>query len=393
MPLTRRALLPLAFLAVTACGGTGTPVALLTDAEVAVVDSLLADTTIAPVDKLGYPVELLDRREVSRLLLAAQYDSLEAILEDRWQATRADIRNENRLYHLFEGFYQSNAMIQPALAAWSAARPASANAKVAEAYYRYGRAVEARGEGSAGQTGSARFGEMRYHIGVGKSAVREALHRDPDHLIAHFVRLNYLRLGGDDPDSARAIVGGALTSHPASYLIRNDILALLEPRWGGSIEIMKDFVASGEGFYEANPRLRVLQGAVPRAEARLQHDDPGMALALLDQANSFGEDYFLALSYAEFYQHAGRFVDALRASNRARAMMPQGRSNLEDRVWLLTRIGGRIADERVRERTWLEAERTLRVMRDLRIPSTNIPMAYATVQGGRSSCRVKPAPC
>jgi hypothetical protein len=118
-----------------------------------------------------------------------------------------------------------------------------------------------------------------------------------------------------------------------------------------------------------------------------------MAIALLDQASFHGEDYYLALAYGEVYRHHNQLVDALRAYERARAFRPQGRTMLEERGVLLVVIGAHIEDPAVRERVWAEAERDLRLVRELRIPHNIAVIQLGRLADRRAICRTAPAPC
>lgn len=367
----------------------------LTAEETAVVDSILADSLPPRVDPYGIPMDTLDRRQYIRWLEAGQFDTLEAIFEERRQAIIADIQHEARMYNLLEAFFQSNPTIEPALLAWVAARPESPHPMVAMAYYRLGRAVDARGGGLAGSTGEERFFHMREQARRGQRAAVEALQRGPDHFGAHFAALSLMRYGAaeQEPEWARATLQTALQTFPASYYLRNELMSMMSPMWGGSLDIMQALAEDTKQHFNTNPRLRPLAGAVARAERSAAHEDTAMAMALLDQAAFFGEDYFQALAWADQYLTQSRWVDALRAAQRASKHMPQGRTMLEVRAKLLQRIGAMIADSAVRERAFNAAERDFLTLRELRVPDANVALSMRNLAAARAACRRYAPPC
>jgi len=384
----------LLLLACTAACGSPKPFPVLSDADVARVDSLMSNPPHLTQDQYGYPIDTIDRREILRLLRVAQFDSLDAILSERWDATKADIRSEGRLAHVYDSFVQATGTIEPELDKWIAERPGVASARVAMAMYEYGRALEGRGGDVARRTSEQQFATSRDHAEKGLAAAREALRLAPDHLIAYVVVLGHFQRGATtDPESARALVQSAMAAHPTSFLLRQAILGMLQPRWGGSLDLMRQFVASADGLALQNPKLRALAGAVAQEEAFMKNDDYGMALALLDQANFHGEHYMLDLAYGDLHLHNKRPVDALIAYQRALALSPQGRTVLDDRSSLLVQVGSLIADETVREKVFAEAERTLNLLRELQPPYADPSDWLARLSNARANCAKGPAPC
>jgi tetratricopeptide (TPR) repeat protein len=367
--------------------------ALLSTRDLAVLDSILTDTARSATDRFGQPLDTTDRRYFVGLLLRHQFDSLELILEERHQAMLQNIRHEGRLFHAFESFYQGNPTIASALAKWRDTMPASAHAEAATAFHLLAQAIDTRGSGAAIDTDRDRFRAMAELAAEARRHADEALRREPRHLIPHIAGISLLNYGIADSALAVNTLQSALVAHPTSYHVRSQVLVLMEPRWGGSIEMMRAFVESGKELYDSLPVIRSLAGSVPRAEARAAHSDPGMALALLDQASVHGEDYFLALDYGNHYRLRSRWIDALKAYNRALAIRPQGRSATEERAELLVFIGVRVGDDALRERVWAFAERELLMARELRMPNANVARKLRTLAVARGACRVAPAPC
>lgn len=348
---------------------------------------------VPTADPFGHPLDQVDRREFARLLSTAQFDALDAMLEERVQTTRADIRHEGRVQHAFEAFLQANATIEPALEAWRRARPASDHAMAAIATYRLGRALEARGFGGAAQTENERFDDMREQAIHGLRAADETLRRAPDHFMAHLIRVRLLRYARPDSATTAHAVSSALAAYPSSYLMRATLLESMEPRWGGSVAQMQAFLDDGRPFHAANPRLAALDGSVLRVEALRADHDSAFVLAKLDEARRHGEDYELLLAYGRIYRNQSRWVDALRAYHRAAALQPQGRAMLEARGGILLVIGGLLEDAVLRARVLDAAERDLLLARELRLPGVTVSPTLRSLAVARASCQVGPPPC
>jgi hypothetical protein len=344
-------------------------------------------------DRFGYLVDTLDRRTLIRWLQAAAYDSLEGALATRWRLTQSDIRNENQLYNAYEAFYQGSPVLQPVLRRWAEARPASAEARLAEAYFHYGRAVAGRGGQLARSTSELQFAMMRHEIRLGYAAVDSALMIAPQHLIGHFLRMNFLRLGGADPETGGRMLREALSAQPTSFLVRDAVMTLLEPRWGGSFEMMAAFAESGREHMASNPKLAVLEGRVALEQARLSSEHFANARALLDQAAVHGEDYFLALEYGDLYWRHGQDIKALEALERARAFIPQGRTLVMNRARALARVAVRAPEGELRSRAFDEAERAFIFVQEMRIPAQDPAPHLERLRAVRAACQGVGPPC
>jgi hypothetical protein len=344
-------------------------------------------------------VDTLDRRVLTGWLMAGHYDSLTNELAARWDSTRSDIRYEGLLYHAYEAFYQWDGRLEPSLAKWRNAQPGVAEPLVAQAYYRYGRAMQARGGAWASETAEERFEAMRDQANEGFKAVERALALKPGHVIAHSVRFHLLRLAGPPEDAdPMAWVQQALAANPASFLLRDDIMTLMQPRWGGDIDVMKEFAEAAKEYAGLNPKLKILEGRIPIEEAQMEHDqagsDYGMQLALLDQASFLGEDYYLALAYGHLYDHHDMPTKALEAYQRARAFYPQGRTMLEEIAPVLLKVAVLAEAGPLRDSLFAESKRAMSLIRELRPPGVNLSRWERLHEMAVARCAKEPSsPC
>lgn len=366
----------------------------LTPEEVSALQVAADAAAIPKSDAFGYAVDTLDRRVLVRWLRQAKYDSLTANLAERWQLTREDITNEGLLYSGYEAFYQETPALEGQLRKWAAAQPNAAEPRIAEAYYRYGRAYAARGGRSANATEESQFAGMQQQIALGREAADAGLRLAPDHLIGYFTQIQFLRLGGAaSQDAALRTVQGAITAHPASFLIRDEIMTMLQPRWGGSLEVMRAFAIASREVVAQNPKLAILEGRVPMEEARMSQHEFGMALALLDQAKFYGEDYHLALAYGELYARHDMLVESFEAYRRARAFIPQGRTQVAKRGIVMLRLAVLTESGPLRDSMFVGAERALRYTANMQSPNENPAMYLTWLAEARDKCDGEAPPC
>lgn len=93
----------------------------------------------------------------------------------------------------------------------------------------------------------------------------------------------------------------AVRSIPKTYYVRYDYLRSLQPRWGGSFELMQEYVNTLDKAAKKNPRIWSLKAELPAELGRLAFADSDYVSAL--------HYYTEALSYGErmsFLKYRGR---------------------------------------------------------------------------------------
>ncbi|MCC7002278.1 MAG: hypothetical protein IT357_08990 [Gemmatimonadaceae bacterium] len=367
----------------------------LDPAEVAVVDSLMSDLTLPGTDAYGSPLDTLDRRALQRWIRAGHVDSAGAVLAARWAATQSDIMNEMQLYNAYESLFVRSSAIEGGLLRWVVSQPQRVEPYAALAYYHYGRAYEWRTGKAIRDVKPERLVEMRKHAALSRAYADSALRLEPTHLIAHYLRINISRLAGRDTMEIRQTVTDAVAAQPQSFLIWNDVIGLLEPRWGGSYEAMDAVAQAAQQHADANPRLRVLLGrvALDRANVAMFDRDRDRAMELWAEARGYGEDYFVALGLSEIHHRFNEYAPALRAAYAARRHLPQGRSAMGLRAHMLTEVGALTADSTLRHRVWEQANDELRAIAAMMVPLEDPATDLAKLAHARTWCSRFAAPC
>ena len=237
----------------------------------------------------------VDRVAIRGLLAAHQFAQLEALYASAAASMRANIANEDRLIEVVYGFDHPDPSLRQHLDAWVAQRPSVA-AYIARAAHAAAMGWHARGEAYADSTREEQFKGMDTWFSRASDDVHEAVRRDSTAVAAYWV-LQSIFITADDDEPNRRIAQRALQFAPASAETRVRYMHTLEPRWGGSLEQMREFAEESQRYADANPNLRALRGYAAWDEARTLSDsgDNAGAVKKLTEALSYGD-------YREFFR-------------------------------------------------------------------------------------------
>jgi tetratricopeptide (TPR) repeat protein len=292
-------------------------------------DTMFRPLRVPARDPFGYPANLTDKPGLIALARSGQYEALDHVLDSLEAELDADIRSEYRFWDAFQAFFGPDPALEAPLNAWVAERPASAQARIARATYYEGRAWASRGEGSAGDTPDSSLRGMDRYLDLASRDAAAGLRIDSTHLAAYTVQLAVAQLYGRLGEGRQVLTTG-LRSHPASYVLRERYMNLLEPRWGGSDEAMEMFARNAAEDSARNPRLAALQGAVhdSRAYDAYLKDDYAGAVSEENQAIAFGAEREFLMARGRAYYFAYDYIRALDDLERALQQRPQHREVL-----------------------------------------------------------------
>ena len=145
--------------------------------------------------------------------------------------------------------------------AWVAARPHSPWAHYSEGLRWSDKAWTDRGDGWASTITDEQWSKVRGDEVHARKELREALRIDPKLMMAWFTLMNVDRV---DPDSSFRDVTrdyrDSTVQLPGSLVLAEEYMIALEPRWGGSTEMMAEFATSKLSDLDKNPRFWGLQG-------------------------------------------------------------------------------------------------------------------------------------
>lgn len=252
---------------------------------------------------------------------------------------------ENVLYELntqiaFRSFAVPDESVRPLLEEWTKSSPRSYAARLALGEYFKGQGFRARGYRYANQTSQQQFAAMQANYNQAIPEVTAALELDPK-LMEGYCLLMKTAMAMSDNASYTRIGLTALHQTPSSFVVREQIMRHLQPRWGGSQAAMARFADESQAYAGDNPELAVLKGYVAwdtalGLEEAGQHEE---AIRTETEALRLGGDYW------EFYHQRGkyfvnlkRWFEALRDFNRANRLLPQDPDVLRCRALALAHL-------------------------------------------------------
>ena len=273
------------------------------------------------VDADGYPRRYVDRVGLRSLLAFHKFAELTNYFEQFQAAFEADPRKEYWPIDAGEAFESAEPEIVADLDAWVAATPQSFAPYLARGTHYVAAMWARRGEDYASKTAAEDLGAMRDAGHKATADLDRALELRP-RLVA--AMRDELRVGMVTSDLERlsAMRERATKACPDCLQIRASYLRSLTPRWGGSYEAMRAFVA--ESPPRLNPRFRALAGYedLDRAELATIARKYPEALAAIDRATNLGDCWEYPAERGQILRALERYDEAAASLDRAAAQRP-----------------------------------------------------------------------
>ncbi|WP_394821779.1 tetratricopeptide repeat protein [Pendulispora albinea] len=272
-------------------------------------------------DPDGYPTKHVDTVGFRTLLQVRRYRELTAYAEELQDAFERDPKNEYWPVEFGEAFDSSEADIDADLDAWVAATPESFAPYIARGGHRLGKMVAARGDRFARETSQQEFTEARSAGQASVADLERALALRPKSLSAVRIGINVARIASDRALLERMRERG-IAICDACLLWRGPYIITLTPRWGGSYEKMRAFVA--ESPLTRNPRLRVLAGYEDsdRADLLMSQKKYEEALSLIRGTTERIHHWEFYSTRARALRALARYDEALADLDRANTLRP-----------------------------------------------------------------------
>ncbi|MFL5543413.1 MAG: DUF4034 domain-containing protein [Gemmatimonadaceae bacterium] len=275
-------------------------------------------------EDFGYPAKTIDRIEVRDLLIEASYDGLDSLLTAYSDSARRDFRLEYRMLDAYSAFSTAAPTLEPFMDDWIRSHPTSGNAYIVRATYYTAAAWHERGAARAGRTSYRQALAARRYFNRALSDLDSAVRRKPCSVMAYKGYMAIAPYVGDTAMS-RDAMDEALRIQPYSYVVREEQMLNLRPRWGGSHEAMELLARESDSLSTRNPRLHALHGFADwdKGDIAERHREPARALELYDHALSFGDLWRFRFERGQLYHALGRDEDALADLQRALVQRPQ----------------------------------------------------------------------
>lgn len=262
------------------------------------------------VDEYDYPRDLPDKLTLQALLREKRFEDLNAHLESLQAAFEEDFRKEKWPGVAFATFHTADAELGALIDEWVEATPGSFAPYLARAEHKIALAWHYRGGKWGYKTSSKRFEKMHGILGELPADLDRALELSP---LSQGVRSKQLTLAsafGLGVRSKTDILEASLRHCPYCFGPRAAYMATIEPRWGGSHDLMAKKAADWQ-YTDKNPKLRQLLGFVDldRCDLLVKHK-PAKALSICDQALEYG-------AHGAFFAAKGRALIKLKRYDEA----------------------------------------------------------------------------
>lgn len=287
------------------------------------------------IDVHGYPRKRPDMVAILNMLRLRRFDTLERWMTHYQEAFEQDHRKEHWPDTALSAFFVADPSVGELLDEWVAASGGHFAPYLARGNFRFRMGGYYRGDKWAHQTSVAQFASQRLYEQAAARDFAQAKALRPQ-LLAADRRL--IQMASSLKETEQDFLEQSSRYCPDCYGPRLVMLLQLTPRWGGSLQHMKDFVASVRPLMTKNTALMALEGMLDWERCRSRDkEDPNAvkaALAACARAVAAGEEPIFLIEYALVLRATGRPLEALTMLERALRVEPQNRQALRDRYFL-----------------------------------------------------------
>ena len=263
-----------------------------------------------------------DTFEIIKRLKARNYPALETTLNQYQERYESDPRDEEALQTAYSIFESSDPTLKEPLDAWVRALPNSYAARLARGIYHVHLGGLTRGAAYIQDTTSDQIDGMRRHFALAQKDIHAAVAAHPKLSVGYryLIRI-YMNTGGR---ALSDLLDEALSSNPYSFCIHAQYMFSLTPKWGGSLSAMRSYADRLKTLAPQNPRLIVLAGYIPYAQAdelerRGNYED---ALKKYNNAIEYGEYGSFFAARGRFYYYQDDYTNALADFSKSLSLRP-----------------------------------------------------------------------
>jgi tetratricopeptide (TPR) repeat protein len=248
--------------------------------------------------EVGTPEEYVHQALLRSLLFHRRFDELTKHLEDFQTAFESNATLESWPDDAATALGTGEPELEPLLDAWVKVAPDSFAPLLARGEYWVRSGWARRGTELSAATPREDFAAMEAAFVRARRDLGRAIELRP-RLVAALRRLIEVAMASSQPEALDRAFQDAIRACPTCLTPRAQVMRSLEPRWGGSLEIMEAFAASQA--IAGAPRLAFLRGYADEervTQFELKNDLEG-AFRAADQAVAAGEHF-------RFYWRRGR---------------------------------------------------------------------------------------
>ncbi|MBT2117106.1 DUF4034 domain-containing protein [Dyella sp. LX-66] len=232
---------------------------------------------------------LMSYEEIKGLIESGKAAQLDAYLSDAAKKQLTQPGSAGLLDHIYISYFSdASAETHALVESWKRQRPKSAFALAASGRYALVMGWRARGSDYASETPQENFQGMDKWFKLARKDLEQAVALDPRVIPAYSAMIN-LAKAHVDREYERAAARKGLAVDAASYAIYGQLVAMAEPRWGGSLGEMQRIAGEAQAHAKDNGLLKLLLPLADAYEAKLidcDCADPAAYRRILDQMPS-----------------------------------------------------------------------------------------------------------
>ncbi|MFQ5586195.1 MAG: DUF4034 domain-containing protein, partial [Thermodesulfobacteriota bacterium] len=206
--------------------------------------------------------------ELRQMLLAQQFEQLNAVLEEYQKNFEADQTDEYSVYDAYRVFFNTDSSFEKPLKAWKNHSPDKYQPYLAIAQYYYAMGWESRGNEWSRDTSEEQFEGMESYFSKAEENLKVALEINPKVMPAYRLLIGIYNATANGT-AEDIMINKGLELFPHSFLIRSISSWANEPRWGGSYAMMAEIAKDAERYAEINPKLTSLYGLIYYDQGRI----------------------------------------------------------------------------------------------------------------------------
>ena len=167
--------------------------------------------------------------------------------------------NEWAVLSAYSLFSTSEERYGPDFDAWVEQNKGYWTGRLARGIYHVSVAWDKRGTKYISETPREQIEQMSHHFSLAKKDINAALKQTPRAIVGYSMLLQIARGTGTETDKQK-VIDAALKISAATYYLRWQHMVGLEPKWGGSMQRLREFAHDAQKWREQNPRLYALLG-------------------------------------------------------------------------------------------------------------------------------------
>lgn len=267
------------------------------------------------------------------MLKSGEFAALDARLSEYQRGFEAGRLSEDVAKQAFAAFAHSDPALEAMLTRWALEVPDSYAAPLARGIYLANLGWHARGARFSNKTPEARFRQMRNYLTKAARDFRRAILMNEKLSLAYGNLIN-IGMAASDLVDERAVMEAGLRAVPQSRDIRYRYLRSLEPKWGGSMARIEDFLERVREDAADYPEIEPLLGYADyvRGEALRRKARYAEAAAYFDKALEYGEDWWYRYNRGLNAYFGKDYEDAIEEFGLALALWPESADTLDRRA-------------------------------------------------------------